>query len=60
MIPLRQGLERLATLAALIGGGFLLVAVAVTSSSVIRGVFGRPILGDSEIVEMCLGVAVAL
>ena len=60
MIPLRRGLERLATLAALIGGGFLLVAVAVTSASVIRGVFGRPILGDSEIVEMCLGVAVAL
>ena len=60
MIRLRRGLERLSTLAALIGGGFLLVAVAVTSASVIRGIFGKPILGDSEIVEMCLGVAVAL
>ncbi len=60
MIGLRIGLERLSTLAALIGGGFLLVAVAVTTASVIRGIFGKPILGDSEIVEMCLGVAVAL
>ncbi|MFM7688592.1 MAG: TRAP transporter small permease [Alphaproteobacteria bacterium] len=60
MIRLRRGLERLSTLAALIGGGFLLVAVLVTTASVIRGIFGKPILGDSEIVEMCLGVAVAL
>jgi TRAP-type C4-dicarboxylate transport system permease small subunit len=60
VIRLRRGLERLSTLAALIGGGFLLVAVVVTTASVIRGIFGKPILGDSEIVEMCLGVAVAL
>jgi TRAP-type C4-dicarboxylate transport system permease small subunit len=56
----RAVLAAIAQAGALLGGALLLVAVAVTCASVIRGAFGRPILGDSEVVEMCLGVAVAL
>lgn len=58
LAPARGALTRLATLFALAGGGLLMVAVCVTTGSVIRGAFGRPILGDSEIVELALGVAV--
>lgn len=58
LAALREALTRLATLLALIGGALLLVAVMVTTASVARGAFGRPILGDSEIVELALGVAV--
>lgn len=58
---LRGALTGAATVAALAGGALLLVAIAVTTASVLRGaVLNRPILGDSEIVEMVLGVAVAL
>jgi TRAP-type C4-dicarboxylate transport system permease small subunit len=57
---IRARLTRLAELAALAGGGLLMLAVGVTCASVLRGVFGQPILGDSEVVEMSLGVAVAL
>jgi TRAP-type C4-dicarboxylate transport system permease small subunit len=58
---LRGALTRLATLFALVGGALLLAAVVVTTASVLRGaLLGKPILGDSEIVEMLLGVAVAL
>jgi TRAP-type C4-dicarboxylate transport system permease small subunit len=57
---LRSVLTAIAQGGALVGGALLLVAVGVTCASVIRGAFGRPILGDSEIVEMCLGIAVAL
>ncbi len=60
MIRLRSGLTAMARAGALLGGVLLLAAVGVTCASVLRGAFGRPILGDSEIVEMCLGVAVAL
>ncbi|MBR0659578.1 TRAP transporter small permease subunit [Neoroseomonas oryzicola] len=60
MNRLRSGLTAIARVAALIGGLLLLVAVGVTCASVIRGLWGRPILGDSEVVEMCLGIAVAL
>jgi TRAP-type C4-dicarboxylate transport system permease small subunit len=57
----RRVLEGAAVAAALVAGVLLLVAVAVTTASVLRGAFlNRPILGDSEIVEMTLGVAVAL
>jgi TRAP-type C4-dicarboxylate transport system permease small subunit len=60
LAALRVGLTRLAVSCAL-GGGFLLLgAVGVTSASVIRGLFGTPILGDSEVVELLLGVAVVL
>jgi TRAP-type C4-dicarboxylate transport system permease small subunit len=60
VIRARAALTALAQGAALLGGALLLAAVAVTCASVGRGAFGRPILGDSEVVEMCLGVAVAL
>jgi TRAP-type C4-dicarboxylate transport system permease small subunit len=60
VIRLRSGLTALAQAGALLGGVLLLAAVGVTCASVLRGAFGRPILGDSEVVEMCLGVAVAL
>jgi len=57
----RRALNGVATLAALLAGFLLLGAVGVTAASVLRGaVANRPILGDSEIVEMLLGVAVAL
>jgi TRAP-type C4-dicarboxylate transport system permease small subunit len=60
MTAMRARLTRLSELAALIGGGLLMLAVGVTCASVLRGVVGQPILGDSEVVEMSLGVAVAL
>ena len=60
MIRARVALSAAARIAAVIGGLLMLAAVIVTTASVIRGLFGRPILGDSEIVEMCLGIAVAL
>jgi TRAP-type C4-dicarboxylate transport system permease small subunit len=57
----RAALERLATLGGLLAGAALLGAVGVTVASVLRSATqGRPILGDSEVVEMLLGVAVAL
>ncbi len=60
MRRLRATLTAVARLAALAGGALLLLAIGVTCASVARGLWGRPILGDTEIVEMCLGVAVAL
>lgn len=58
---LRRILDGMATAAALLGGALLMAAVAVTVASVLRGAaINRPILGDSELVEMLLGVAVAL
>jgi TRAP-type C4-dicarboxylate transport system permease small subunit len=57
---LRVSLTHLAGSCALVSGFLLLGAVAVTSASVIRAAFGTPILGDSELVEMLLGVAVVL
>jgi TRAP-type C4-dicarboxylate transport system permease small subunit len=44
---------------AIAGGLALVAAMAVTVASVLRAAFGRPILGDTEIVEMLAGVAVA-
>lgn len=60
MTRLRGMLTAAAMAAALVGGLLLLVAIGVTCASVVRGLFGRPILGDSEIVEICLGIAIAL
>lgn len=58
--PARSGLLGRAARALAIGGGLLLVAaMAVTVASVLRASFGRPILGDAEIVEMLVGVSVA-
>ena len=57
---MRAALETISTWAALFAGVLLLGAVAVTTGSVLQGaVINKPILGDSEIVEMLLGVAVA-
>lgn len=57
---LRAALEGIATWAALFAGLLLIAAVAVTTGSVLQGaVINKPILGDSEIIEMLLGVAVA-
>jgi TRAP-type C4-dicarboxylate transport system permease small subunit len=41
------------------GGLALVGVVAVTLVSVIGGRFGRPLLGDTEIVELLCGIAVA-
>lgn len=57
---MRPALARTAEAGAVVAGMLLLVATLVTCASVVRGLFGQPILGDSEIVEMCMGVAVAL
>lgn len=57
---MRAVLEMVSSWAALLAGGLLLVAVGVTTGSVLQGaIINKPILGDSEIVEMVLGVAVA-
>ena len=56
---MREALTRLSTFFALVAGALLMLAVGVTTASVLRSaVLGRPILGDSEIVELALGVAV--
>ncbi|WP_144184998.1 TRAP transporter small permease [Elioraea rosea] len=56
----RTGLLAAAARGLAIAGGLLLVAaMAVTVASVLRASFGRPILGDTEIVEMLVGVAIA-
>jgi TRAP-type C4-dicarboxylate transport system permease small subunit len=61
LAPLRATLDRAATFAGLLAGVLLMAAVGVTTASVVRGAtLNKPILGDSEIVEMLLGVAVAL
>ncbi|MGG5823398.1 TRAP transporter small permease [Falsiroseomonas sp. HW251] len=61
MARLRGALTGVATALALVAGALLMVAIGVTTASVIRSaVINKPILGDSEIVEMLLGVAVAL
>ena len=51
---------RLARQAAIFGGLLLMVAMLTTVASVLtNGLFGKPILGDTEIVESLVGVAVA-
>jgi TRAP-type C4-dicarboxylate transport system permease small subunit len=52
-------LARAARALAIAGGLLLVAAMAVTVASVTRAAFGRPILGDTEIVEMLVGVAIA-
>jgi TRAP-type C4-dicarboxylate transport system permease small subunit len=53
------GLARAARAFAIAGGLLLVAAMAVTVASVGRGALGRPILGDTELVEMLVGVAIA-
>jgi TRAP-type C4-dicarboxylate transport system permease small subunit len=43
---------------ALVGGVALAAAMLVLVGTVVGGAFGRPILGDSEIVELLVGIAV--
>lgn len=58
---MKAALTRLSEALALLGGALLIGVIGVTSLSVVRGaVFGRPLLGDTEVVEMLIGVAVAL
>lgn len=58
-LPGRAVLTRATEILAGVGGVFLLAGMATTVASVILAQFGRPILGDTEIVEMTTGVAVA-
>jgi TRAP-type C4-dicarboxylate transport system permease small subunit len=51
-------LGRLALALALVGGFLLLAIVAVEIVSVVGGVFGRPLLGDTEIIEILSGIAI--
>lgn len=50
--------SRLVTLWALLGGGVLLMVVAVNMASIIGGMFGKPFPGDFELTEMGMAVAV--
>lgn len=43
---------------ALLGGFAMLAAMLVLVATVAGGAFGRPILGDSELVELLVGIAV--
>jgi TRAP-type C4-dicarboxylate transport system permease small subunit len=43
---------------ALLGGLALLAAMLVLVATVVGGAFGRPILGDSELIELLSGIAV--
>jgi TRAP-type C4-dicarboxylate transport system permease small subunit len=53
-------LYRVAEWFAAAGGVALVAALLVTVASVLSNdIFGRPILGDTEIVEMLMGIAVA-
>lgn len=53
-----RNLTRVCKGVALFGGAFMLASVAVVTTSVLGGVFGKPLLGDSEIVDRLIGVAV--
>jgi TRAP-type C4-dicarboxylate transport system permease small subunit len=55
----RRVLERLSTAAALVGGTLLSGAAVFVAVAVVSAGFGRPILGDSEVVELAAGIAVA-
>ena len=50
-------LARLCERVALFGGFALLAAMAALVATVISGAFGKPLLGDSELVEFFCGVA---
>ena len=50
-------LTRLCERVAVFGGFALLAAMAVLVITVVSGAFGKPVLGDSELVEFFCGVA---
>jgi TRAP-type C4-dicarboxylate transport system permease small subunit len=51
-------ISRLSERVALLGGVAMLAAMLVLVVTVIGGAFGRPLLGDSELVEFLVGIAV--
>jgi len=53
-----DGLAKACKAVALFGGIFMIASVAVVTFSVLGGVFGKPLLGDSEIVDRLIGVAI--
>ena len=58
--PTQSAVYKLARQAAIFGGLLLMVAMLTTVASILAsGLFGKPILGDTEIVESLVGVAVA-
>jgi len=58
--PAHRALARAAELIAAVGGVALLLVMAVTLVSVIgSAVFAKPLLGDTEIVELLIGIAIA-
>lgn len=56
---LRRGLERASAVSALFGGAVLSGAAVFVAAGVAAAALGRPILGDTEVVELAAGVAVA-
>ena len=56
---LRAPLERMAAALAILGGTVLMAAMIFTVMAVILAAAGRPVLGDTEIVELAAGVAIA-
>lgn len=56
---MRHSLEAGVTVVALIGGIVLTGVAVFTVGAVIGDVFGAPVLGDSEVVELVVGVSVA-
>lgn len=57
---MRRRIESWARAVALVGGFALIGCIVVTLWSVIgAAIFGKPLLGDTEIVELLVGVAIA-
>ncbi len=56
---LGRGLTKAAEWLAVAGGLALIGAMLVTIASVIGARFGTPLLGDNEIVELLVGIAIA-
>ena len=54
----RQSLTRLCEAWGLVGGIALLGTMATMIATVVGGAFGKPVLGDSEIVELLGGIGV--
>jgi TRAP-type C4-dicarboxylate transport system permease small subunit len=59
LASVRRGLETLSAWAALFGGVVLSAAAVFVAVAVVSAGFGSPLLGDSEVVELAAGVAVA-
>ena len=57
-MSLRQTLLRVCEAWGLVGGVALMGTMATMITTVVGGAFGRPVLGDSEIVELLGGIGV--